>query len=147
MAKYGTPDDTMALIKASTSVWLKSDWTARQVAAVTPLLSEGDRGWVYQRIVESGLLNALGVLAHLDELRKLQRLDIQIEPYLLDQPKPGRSYPLYKVLIARAVLQGRLSRTLKAQLRNALTTIASDRHYERMLKSGTRRSAPHPAAV
>ena len=142
-AKYGRDSDLMETVRSSESVWTKSDWTARQVACVTPLLSDEDRSWVYHRVVQAGLLNALGVLAHCDELRRLERLDTKIEPYLLHEPKGGHAYPFYKVLIARTVLQSRLPRGIKAVLRRDLKRLIGDRHCARLLAV----TRPRPAAV
>ena len=138
ISKYGSPDDLMRLIRESVMVWTKSNWAARQVASVASLLSEPDQTSIYEHIVVGGLLNALGVMAHFTELRKLRRLDIQIEPYLLDVPKPGRAYPLYKILIARAVLRSQLPRNVKTNLKTTLIAITRDGNYTRLLRTSTR---------
>ena len=125
----------MALIRSSAHQWVRSDWLARQVAAATPLLRGGDRRWVYARVVNSGLLNALGVLAHCDTLRSLSHLDIQLESYLLHPPSEGHSYPFQKVLIGRLVLQSKLAADKKKVLHDKLATLMQDKNYSRLLKS------------
>lgn len=133
-AKYGTSADLAAFLRASKGVWTRSAWAARQAAAVSPLLSVADNSWVREAIVQSGLTEALRVLASVGQLVGLTALDPQIRSYLLHPPTPEHPYPLEKAIIARVVLQGRLPLAVRTALRNALDAIVEDPCYRSIIR-------------
>lgn len=76
LAKYGSRADLMSLIASSKNIWGKSAWTARQIAAVTPLLFEQDRLSITETVTQNGLLQALEVLAHIVSIKRLTRVKV-----------------------------------------------------------------------
>ncbi len=134
LSKYGRPDELSMFLDSSESLWMRSSWAARQVAAATPLLREAAREPVESRIVRSGLFEALRVLANLDQLRRTSYLDPQLEAYLLHPPKPDNPYPLGKAIVARVVLRSRLSKKERASLRGGLLKVIDDPCYLSMIR-------------
>jgi len=129
LAKYGRPDELSAFLDSSESLWMRSSWAARQVAAATPLLPESERQQVANRIIRSGLVEALGVLANLDQMRRISSLDLQLKDYLLYPPTADHPYPLEKAIVARVVLRSRLSKTERGTLRGAVLKLVGDPSY------------------
>ena len=134
LTKYGSARELARLIRDSQPVWSKSQWAARQVAAATPRLSLADRRWTTTRIFVGGQLSALSVLQSLARMRSLSRPDPQLKSYLTHDPGDGFPYPLEKVLVAQALLQGEMSKDRKAHLRNEVIGIARDARYTRILR-------------
>ncbi len=135
LAKYGSRADLMSLIASSKNVWEKSAWTARQIAAVTPLLLEEDRLSITETVTRNGLLQALEVLAHIASIKRLTRLDQQLSSYLKHQPSSNWAYySLPKVILAIALLQGKLDPIQKTTLRNNLLTTITDRRYRYLIE-------------
>jgi Reverse transcriptase (RNA-dependent DNA polymerase) len=126
LAKYGSPIELAAFLQMSRPVWTRSAWAGRQAAAATPLLASADQLEVREGIVESGLTEALRVLASIGQLTRLSALDHQIRAYLLHRPAPGYPYPLEKAIIARVVLNARIPPGTKAYLRTQLRGVVSD---------------------
>jgi hypothetical protein len=134
LIKYGSRADLMSLIASSKDVWEKSAWTARQVAAVTPLLFEQDCLSITETVTQNGLLQALEVLAHIASLKRLTRLDQQLSSYLKHQPSQNWPYySLSKVVLTIALLQGKLDYSQKTTLRNNLLTMITDRRYKYLI--------------
>ncbi|MEM9817569.1 MAG: hypothetical protein AAF827_14370 [Cyanobacteria bacterium P01_D01_bin.6] len=134
LAKYSSRSDLMSLISSSTYVWEKSSWTARQIAAITPLLLEQDCLSITETVTRNGLLQALEVLAHIASLKRLSGLDKQLSSYLNYQP--SKSWPYYslpKVILALALLQGNLDLTQKTALRSNLLAKITDRRYKHLI--------------
>lgn len=123
MAKHGSPPEVGSYLQDSRHVWIRSEWGGRQVAAVTPLLSEADRTVVVRVIRKSGLLDALGVLANVEAVQNLEKMHTQIWDYLTYPMEP---YPFPKAILARAVLDGSLEETGKTQLRRELDALVAD---------------------
>ncbi|MBE9157764.1 RNA-directed DNA polymerase [Nodosilinea sp. LEGE 06152] len=133
-AKYGSRNDLISLIQSTKGVWEKSGWTARQVAAITPLLSKQDRLLVAETATQNGLLQALEVLAHISSIKRMQSLDKQLSSYLMHQPSPNWDhYPLPKVILAIAIFQGKLKPALKEKLRDNMTDFIQDKRYKYLL--------------
>ena len=134
LAKYGSREDLMSLVVSSKDIWAKSAWAARQISAVTPLLLEKNRNFITEIVTQNGLLQALEVLAHLESIKKQTRLDKQLSSYLKHQPGPNwEYYPLPKVILTIALLQGKLDPTQKTALRNDILTIITDRRYRYLI--------------
>ncbi|HEY9825353.1 MAG TPA: RNA-directed DNA polymerase [Stenomitos sp.] len=134
LTKYGSRADLMSLIASSQDIWEKSTWTARQVAAVTPLLLEQDRLSITEIVTRNGLSQALEVLAHIASLRRLTNLDQQLNSYLKYQPSQNWPYySLQKVVLTIALLQGKLDAVQKTNLRNNLLAIIPDRRYKYLI--------------
>ncbi|WP_055074868.1 RNA-directed DNA polymerase [Pseudanabaena sp. 'Roaring Creek'] len=134
LAKYGSYSDLISLINSSRSVWERSAWTARQIASVTPLLLEQDRLSIAEIFNQNKLLQALGVLAHIDSIRRLTNLDPQLHSYLKYQPSPTWSYySLPKVILTITLLQGNLDSVKKITLRNKLLETIKDRRYKYLI--------------
>ena len=133
LAKYGSPTELASFLRTTRSVWTRSAWAARQAAAATPLLPIADEQWVREAIVESGLTEALRVLASIGQVAKMTTLDKQMRAYLLHQPSPGHSYPLEKAIIGRIALRSRISKQDRSTLRQALSVTTSDPCYRLIL--------------
>lgn len=134
LAKYGRPQEIADFLKSSEPLWTRSSWAARQVAAVTPLLLEADRHSVETRIVQSGLVEALRVLASLGQLSRISTLDAQLRSYLLHPPTAGYPYPLEKAIVARVVLRSRLDKFARNELRTSLIKLIPDPCYLSILR-------------
>ncbi len=129
LAKYGHPKELSAFLESSESLWMRSSWAARQVAAATPLLADSERQQVENRIIRSGLVEALRVLASLDQLKRISTLDAQLQAYLLHPPTAENPYPLGKAIVARVILLGSLTKTERGNLRSALLKLITDPCY------------------
>ncbi len=134
LSKYGGPSELIVYLDASESPWTRSSWAARQVAAATPLLADSDRQQIEDRIIRSGLMEALRVLANLDQLRRLSSLDAQLQSYLLHPHTDESPYPLPKAIVARVVLRSRLNRKEKVVLRNSLRELIPDPSYLELIR-------------
>ena len=133
-AKYGSPQQIGAFIGSSRKVWTRSPWAARQVAAVTPLLSSSDQQAVRDALVGSGLTEPIRVLASLSQLNQLTSLDPQIRAYLLQVPAHGFPYPLEKAIIGRVVVRSRIASSIRRGLRARLVQIMDDPCYASILR-------------
>ena len=134
LAKYGLPSELEAFFNDSSSVWTRSSWAARQVAAATPLLPKAARAEVQEKVVQSGLVEAVGILASLDRLRNLKKVDNQLRKYLLHPPDRGHPYPLGKTIIARVVLHGALGTSERRDLRGHLNRLLNDPCYAQIIR-------------
>ena len=81
LCKYGLSSDLRRFVWHTQKVWMRSAWAARQVAASLPRLSVSDRSQVREVIQQCGLLDALGVIVHLDECSALTSVDRQMKMY------------------------------------------------------------------
>jgi hypothetical protein len=134
LAKYGSPTELFALVKDSREIWEKSPWTARQIAAVVPLMPADARSLVVSTAATNGMLQALQVLASTFSLMRVTTLDQQLRTYLAHPPPEGYPYPLQKVIVAKMVLEGGLNDGERKWLRETLLRIVSDRRYLQMLQ-------------
>ena len=125
MAKYGSTQQLEQYLNASRKIWRKSEWAARQTAAVTPLLDDDARSRVETSLHRFGLFDALSVLASLREIRGLNALDRQLSGYLTH----ASNYTLGKFIVAKQVVSGSLDPQSIAQLRTKLDSVVSDRNY------------------
>lgn len=133
MAKYGAADELRKYLDLTEGVWSQSQWAGRQVAAVTPRLAAGDRRRVIHLFSNSGLLEALRVLSHLAELRRMDRLDRQMSMYLKHPVKPPFPYPFPKVLITLNLLLGQASASVKRDLRDDVLRTTGDPVHHQLL--------------
>ena len=134
LAKYGEPQELAVFLDESHNLWTRSSWTARQVAASIPLLAISQQEAVRGRLVQSGLVEALRVLASLDEMGRLTTLDRQLRSYLLYPPTAEHPYPLGKAIVARAILKGRLSAAERKDLLARLRELVDDPCYLAMIR-------------
>lgn len=133
LSKYGRISELSELILNSRSVWEKSSWLGRQVAAVAPLLPDHLHRTISETAAKNGLTQALQVLANLSSIKELPKMDRQLESYLCHDPGPSHAYPLPKVIIAKALLNGNLPGKAKDQLRSKLAEFLRDARYEVIL--------------
>ena len=134
LAKYGSGADLASHIVGHVEVWTRSSWASRQVAAVTPRLDPATRQAVLEHLQRSGLLQGLQVFTHLKQLSELTSVDRQLEKYLTFKPEGSKPYPLYKILIALAVLAGRgLPIAAKSRLRDRILESVSDPYMRALL--------------
>lgn len=134
LAKYGTENDLISLIQSSKSIWTQSSWTARQIASITPILSLAHQVLIKDTIVKHGLSQALQVLSHIDNLKQLTTLDQQLNRYLKDKPSVNNSYyPLPKIILTIAILQGKLNISEKKNLSQNLLSIITDPRYRYLI--------------
>jgi len=134
LAKYGTEGELYRFQSSAATVWTRSAWAARQIAAGTPLLSSSDSSAIRDKIIGSGLTEALRVLASLDQLRSLLSVDRKMRSYLLRAASKGNPYPLQKVIIARVVLHSKIDRATRSKLRANLLSLVSDPCYVSLLR-------------
>lgn len=137
LGKYAPERELGAFLRRPNvrDLWRKSSWVARQVAAVTPMLFDNNRRWIEARIVMSGQREALAVLANIWQLQSIKRLgkDKQLKMYLEHPASQKKSYPFYKVLVARAILDGEMPIKSKADLRQKVRFLVKDPRYYRLL--------------
>jgi hypothetical protein len=133
LSKYGSQEDITSLIYSSEDVWKKSGWAARQIASTTPLLLEKDRIYIDKVITKNGLLQALGVLTNISSIKELINLDFQLDNYLKHEPSASWAYPLPKVILTVAILQGKLNSTHKKALCEKLFSMLTDNRYKYLI--------------
>jgi Reverse transcriptase (RNA-dependent DNA polymerase) len=133
LSKYGSQKDITSLIYSSENVWKKSGWAARQIASITPLLLEKDRAYIDKTITNNGLLQALGVLTNISSIKELINLDLQLNGYLKHEPSASWAYPLPKVILTVAILQGKLNSTHKKALYEKLFSVLKDNRYKYLI--------------
>lgn len=133
LAKYGSEAELVGFLHASRSVWTRSAWAARQAAAASPLCGVSEQAAIRDGIVQSGLTEALRVLASIGQLVQLTTVDQQLKSYLLHPPSTTHPYPLEKVIVGRTLLHGRLPAAQKRALRRALNALIVDPCYRALL--------------
>jgi hypothetical protein len=135
LAKYGNPAEIWSVIDHTKTIWTRSHWAARQVAAIYPRLTGMMQENLRNMLNSSGILEALRVLTSLDEIRSLHSLDKQLRSYLLQKPKGGKAYPITKVLIIILLLSGKLEGKFKRELRKDVLSLISDKTYRSLIRS------------
>jgi hypothetical protein len=146
LAKYGHAADLGAFLETHRRTWERSDWLARQVAAATPRLTPSTRQSVISALSSNGLRDGLSVAAHLGQLKKLAALDEQLDAYLRRAPHPVYGYPLAKILLAMALLEGDMADEQKRELQDGLLELLDDPIYRSLVVSNPARPLP-PALV
>lgn len=126
LAKYGSATELLSFLRRSNEVWTRSAWAARQAAAVVPLLDVDGEQYVRDRIVQSGLPEALRVLASIDQLRSISAIDSQLRAYLFHPPDDSHPYPLEKVVLLRVVLSSRIDRATRSAVRARIQPLLTD---------------------
>ncbi len=135
MAKYSSALELEEFLNATYPIWRKSEWTGRQVAAATPRLTPRARAAVKQRLTWNGLLDGLGVVAHLEQLGELTSLDRQLRAYLFAVPKHGHVYPLGKVLLAMVLLDGQSPVQERIEWQKSIAALTDDEVYHELLST------------
>ncbi len=127
-AKYGSSAAVLKIIQTAQRTWRRSEWAARQVAAVIPILDARERNAVRALLTGYGLRDSLEVLLHLEQLNGIPAFDRQLRSYLL-QPAGRYPYPFAKVLIALSLCRGRLDPAQKALLAAHIRAESKDARY------------------
>jgi hypothetical protein len=135
LAKYGTTLELETYLQQTQEIWSKSDWAGRQVAAISPRLSRTAKEAVRNVFSANGLLEASGVLSHIEHMQGFLSLDRQLRSYLTWSPSQGYSYPLPKVLVALALLNGRLATSERSDLTRFMHNLVGDEIYNELLSS------------
>ena len=130
-AKYSSPAALRRFATSSQRTWRRSEWAARQVAAVTPVLGAEARP-VRSLILGYGLRDATEVLLSLQQIRLMTHLDGQMRSYLL-QPAGRYPYPFSKVLVALTLFSGRLDPSDRATVRDHIVRESRDPRYSELL--------------
>ena len=116
LAKYARRDAIESYLNEFREAWTLSDWVARQVASIFPLISPSTQSILDRMFFELRLSEAATVSTHWRQLADIRSLDPQLERYLTHPPHVVYSYPLPKAIIARVVLGGKLSPPDRARL-------------------------------
>lgn len=145
IAKYGHAADLGAYLHAHRRTWERSEWLARQVAAATPRLSAPMRQSIITALTLNQLQDGLSVAAHLGQLKKLAAMDEQLEMYLRRAPHEAYGYPLGKMLLAIALLDGEMDDERKRDLQDALLDTLDDPIYRALIVANPARIVPMPA--
>jgi hypothetical protein len=87
----------------------------------------------------------LSVAAHLGQLKELPALDEQLRPYLLYAPHRVYGYPLSKVLVSLAILDGGMPDLKKIELQEALLDLLDDEVYRALIAANPSRPSPPPS--
>lgn len=134
LAKYGTPSEVAKVIQVGRGTWRNNSFCARQVAAITPRLSDmpNELHGIERILRTNGQYEAVRVLDNLAELSSLSAFTKDerryISPATFNPP-----YPLYKVLICMALLRSKAPEGERTALRAAATKVIGDLWYERLL--------------
>ncbi|MDI6915530.1 MAG: RNA-directed DNA polymerase, partial [Desulfitobacteriaceae bacterium] len=137
MAKYGSSAQLALFIAKHSTMWRQSSFVSRQIAAVVPRIRciSGTYNYIERTLIESGQLDALRVLNHLNCLRNLSPLPGEIKLYLCHGKGTVKQYPLQKFLIAFDVLGSPiLPRAEKLSLRTELLARIPDPLYRYYLQ-------------
>jgi hypothetical protein len=126
MAKYATRRALVNFIDSTSTTWQRSAWGARQVAAVTPRLGHSTQVRIKKTIAATGLVDALQVLASLENIQTLTRPDRQLRMYLTQAPQAPYGYPFPKVLVYRRLLDGALLPRERTAIRAAVDPLLID---------------------
>lgn len=131
VAKFSSSRRIRQFIDRAARVWRRSEWSGRQVAAVTPILEDLDRRRVLELLQQFRLREATDILLHLRELSRLQRLDPQMRLYLI-QSRGRYPYSFPKVLISLALLKGSLQDPDRLAVLNQLKSVVQDSRYHEL---------------
>lgn len=115
------------------TLWTRSSWVARQVAAALPRLSRVQQRMWSDRLVRAGLYDGVGVLAHSRQLARLTSLDHQLRSYLLHPSRAPYNYDLPKVLLALTMLSGSMATEARFALRDELLLIVDDPAFRELI--------------
>jgi hypothetical protein len=133
LTKYAQEDTLSKFILQQRSIWERSVWASRQVAAVTPRLPDSRRLEILEILQNSGLLQGIQVYGNLNRIGKLAKLDQQLLSYIMHAPSPRGAYPLNKSLIARTILLGEIDAAQKIKIVKWFDENVSDKHLLRLL--------------
>lgn len=132
LAKFASPALLSRFIYQTHKVWRRSEWAARQIAALIPALNEPDARRVRNLIARYGLRDAVDVILHVQDLRGMTKLDQQLRSYLL-QPRGRYPYPFPKVLVALALFRGSLNGIDRKRILDFIATDSNDPRYVELL--------------
>jgi len=129
LCKYGSTHELGTFVSTHEATWSRSHWASRQVAGAVPMLDATAQGRCRRVMEKYGLLDALSVDRHLNELAQIVRLDSQLTAYLGHQPALPYNYPLPKFVLATWLLSDGSALVDKAGLRSKLTSFVTDPIY------------------
>lgn len=133
LAKYAPSSRLHRYLIEHETVWTRSSWVARQVAAALPRLSRAQQRVWSDRLVHAGLYDGVGVLAHHRQLARLKGLDQQLRSYLLHPPHAPYNYDLPKVLLALTMLNGSMPIESRLALQDELLRIVDDPAFRELI--------------
>ena len=137
LAKYASSYDLAKYIGKHTSVWKYSTFLSRQVAATTPKIRKMESQFklLKKTLSEAGQLDALRVIRHFDELRKMQPLKSPEKLYLMHGKGKVKTYPLFKYLILLDLLScTEVEPNIRRELRNEVLPRIPDPLYLKELE-------------
>jgi hypothetical protein len=102
---------------------------------MVPLMPDDARILFLQILQDNGLLQGLQVWANVSRISKLTDLDEQLRAYMMHRPKRGAPFPFPKVVLAVALLSGKLSVASKSKLRAHLLSTIADPRYRHLIRS------------
>ncbi|WP_421535662.1 hypothetical protein [Priestia sp. D3YE.R1] len=140
ITKYELPQGLSSFITEHSNIWRFSSFLSRQVAAVSPKImgQESDYKTIKKIISDSGQLDALRVLDHLNELNAFSSLKSADRLHILHGNNNIDVYPLQKYLIAFSVLNSeKMNSSYRTNLRNDLISRIDDPIYIKELNDIT----------
>lgn len=99
MAKYASRTELESFVTRHRDCWAYQEWAGRQVAAAAPRFSDAAVTSVRRTLVETGQVEGLRVLDHLDRLKRVERLDRSLKSHLDPELHRGNPYPFSKILL------------------------------------------------
>jgi hypothetical protein len=135
LAKYGSSVDLEQFISQTIPRWSKSVYLSRQVAASSARMNTTGAATVKSALVARGLTDGLRVYNHLEMIKSMKSLDIQLKSYLFYPPTAGANYPFPKVLTGLSLLKGSMPAVQKKSLQNRLLSLTTDAVHKEILKS------------
>ncbi len=136
IAKYCYDHDIASFLGRHAETWKYNSFLSRQVAAVIPRIrsQKGQYRFIEKTLADTGQLDALRVIYHLDELRNEQPLKMAERSYILHGTFEVKTYPLSKFLIAYDLLSyNNASPKYRLSLKKDLLDRIPDPLYKKMI--------------
>jgi hypothetical protein len=130
LAKYATRQDLWDYISRSQNRWARSQWASRQIAATVPRLNQDPQEKIKQTLRFEGLADGLRVIANLDKLSGMDKLDSQLKSYYFH--KSWYPFPIKKVILICNHLRGSLKD--KKGLRQDVMPLLNDTVWENVIR-------------
>ena len=92
MAKYASRTELELFVARHRACWAYQEWAGRQVAAAAPRFSSAAVTSVRRTLVETGQVEGLRVLDHLDRLKTVERLEKRLRLHLDPEPHQGNPW-------------------------------------------------------
>jgi hypothetical protein len=133
VAKYGTQRQLWLYLRKTETIWIRTEWASRQVAAASPRLHPRNRDKLRRLIGAAGLLQGLHVITNLEDMRSLRTLDTQLRTYLRHPPAEPYPYPFPKILVALNSISGDLAIAAKRRLCDDISALTQDTVFHELL--------------